>query len=337
MKKGTSIFLIVVFILTLISYASVLISPQDFRVSGFVSLSIPFFLILNLVLLIYYLARLSKKVFLPLVSLIVGINFVLITIPMVDNEKAGEAFSVLSYNIKWLVETEEGGGFDKALNWIASDDADIKCFQEFNPRRNIVDAIKKNGEFKSVVGGRGKTLAIFTNGRIINSGVLFFEDNINNVLFADIRINLDTVRVYNVHLESMGIKFNEMSSSEEVKEAYKNLKRRFVDGSVERAGQIKALLKHAEESKYPVIISGDFNDVPYSYNYFKLRANFNNAFEEVGKGLGFTFNGGLPFLRIDNQFYNSKLKVHKFKTSRDVFYSDHFPIKGSYSVYNNSN
>ena len=180
-------------------------------------------------------------------------------------------------------------------------------------------------------------MAIFTKGKILNSGLLFPKEDINNVLFADILISSDTVRVYNVHLESMGIEINEMSTSEEVKEAYNKLKSKFVNGSVQRAAQIEKLLQHTQTCNYPVIISGDFNDVPYSYNYFKLRANYNNAFEEVGKGFGFTFNGGLPFLRIDNQFYDSRLKAHSFETLRDVLYSDHFPVKGSYSVYNNSN
>ena len=84
MKKSKPVFLIVVFILTLLSYSSVLISPQVFGISGFVSLTIPFFLLLNFGLLIYHLVSLSKKAFLPLITLIVGINFMLITIPMID-------------------------------------------------------------------------------------------------------------------------------------------------------------------------------------------------------------------------------------------------------------
>lgn len=332
MKKSKPVFLIVVFILTLLSYSSVLISPQVFGISGFVSLTIPFFLLLNFGLLIYHLVSLSKKAFLPLITLIVGINFMLITIPMIDNEKAGEGFSVLSYNIKWLVETAEGGGFDKALDWIASDDATIKCFQEFNPRKSIVDAIQKERELEYVVGGRGNTLAIFAEGKIVDSGLLFPVNNINNVLFADILKGSDTLRVYNVHLESMGININEMSTSDEVREEYNKLKNKFVNGSVQRAEQIELLLEHTNNCQYPVIISGDFNDVPYSYNYFKLRANFNNAFEEVGKGFGFTFNGSLPFLRIDNQFYSSRIQAHSFQTLTKVLYSDHFPIKGNFSL-----
>lgn len=331
MKKSTTVFLLVVFILTLISYSSVLISPQIFRLSGFVSLMIPFFLVFNLILAIFYLAKASRKALFPVLSLAIGFKFILITLPLDSTQVDGGEFSVLSYNVKWLVETQEGGGFDKALEWLASDDADIKCFQEFNARRNIVSAIKKGGEYESVIGGRSNTLAIFSKGKIVNSGLLFSKENINNVLFADVLVGTDTVRVYNVHLESMGIEVNEMSTTEEIRDAYDKLKSKFLNGSVQRAEQIDKLLIHAEECSYPIIISGDFNDVPYSFNHFKLKQEFSNAFEEAGKGFGFTFNGGLPFLRIDNQFYNSRLKVHKYETLREVFYSDHFPIKGRYS------
>jgi len=333
MKKTFPLFLVVVFIATLISFASVLISPQVLKISGFVSLLIPAFLILNTFLVGYFLIKLSKKILLPVLALAIGFKLILITIPFKSDRIEGGDFSVLSYNLKWMVETEKGGGFNNALDWISEDDAQIKCFQEFNARRNIVASIKNSGEYESVIGGRSNTLAIFSKGKIVNSGLLFSKENINNVLYADVLVKNDTIRVYNVHLESMGIEIDEMSTTEEVRDAYDKLKSKFLNGSVQRAEQIEVLLEHVANCSYPIIISGDFNDVPYGYNHFKLKQKFNNAFENAGKGFGFTFNGGLPFLRIDNQFYSASLVVHKFETLRDVFYSDHFPIKGRYSLF----
>ena len=94
---------------------------------------------------------------------------------------------------------------------------------EFNPRKSIVDAIQKERELEYVVGGRGNTLAIFAEGKIVDSGLLFPVNNINNVLFADILKGSDTLRIYNVHLESMGININEMSIIESQFAAFNNV------------------------------------------------------------------------------------------------------------------
>ncbi|HEX8532431.1 MAG TPA: endonuclease/exonuclease/phosphatase family protein, partial [Cytophagales bacterium] len=90
--------------------------------------------------------------------------------------------------------------------------------------------------------------------------------------------------------------------------------------------------RFVRESPHKVILCGDFNDIPYSYTYQRMRRQLRNAFEDAGSGFGFTLNDDkLFFLRIDNQFYDKALNVHDFQTHRDVTYSDHFPISATYS------
>ena len=91
------------------------------------------------------------------------------------------------------------------------------------------------------------------------------------------------------------------------------------------------LARFVERSPYPVVCAGDFNDMPYAYSYRYLRKYMKNAFEESGKGFGFTYNGGtLRVLRIDNQFYQGNIRSIDLRTRYDIPYTDHFPVQGMY-------
>jgi endonuclease/exonuclease/phosphatase family metal-dependent hydrolase len=103
-------------------------------------------------------------------------------------------------------------------------------------------------------------------------------------------------------------------------------------GAVKRSKQIEQLIKDIKKSPYKVIIAGDLNDPPYSYTYEKLSKHLKNAFEEKGTGFGFTYNGKLPMLRIDQQFCDKGIKVCSFKTKNKIKFTDHVPIIGTYSL-----
>ena len=84
-------------------------------------------------------------------------------------------------------------------------------------------------------------------------------------------------------------------------------------------------------SPHPLILMGDLNEIPYSYTYFKLGENYENAFENAGRGFGFTYNRILFFLRIDHIFSSEKLKAVQFRTHREVDYSDHYPVSATFT------
>ncbi len=175
-------------------------------------------------------------------------------------------------------------------------------------------------------------LAIFSRYPVIHSGDIMYADSHHqHAMFADVNTGHDTIRVYNVHLQSMSIDASKIDDFERAGEHYLDIARKLKFGFVERAKQVDNLLEHIQESPYPVIVCGDFNDVPYSYTYQTFRRHLFNAFEEAGNGLGFSYNGKLFFLRIDNQFYSNDLRAVRFDTYRDVPYSDHFPVRTMYT------
>jgi endonuclease/exonuclease/phosphatase (EEP) superfamily protein YafD len=107
---------------------------------------------------------------------------------------------------------------------------------------------------------------------------------------------------------------------------------RMRNGFERRSQEMDALESWINASPYPVIVCGDFNEIPYGYVYSKMRDLLANGFEKKGQGFGFTYNHLPYFIRIDHQFYSEdKLDIHRLKTFRDIKYSDHYPVMGTYS------
>jgi endonuclease/exonuclease/phosphatase family metal-dependent hydrolase len=258
------------------------------------------------------------------------------------------AFQVLNYNVRVFnsydhLKDEGYNSSKKMIKWVSDDEADIKCLQEvYNDGTskifNSVNQIKINNPFfyyqpyLTVEKVHTFGLAILSKHKIINKGQIRFQkETFNQAIFADIKYKEDTIRIYNVHLQSMSIDESSLYQDSASSNSFKVLFRKLKKGALARSLQVKLLLEHMEKCPYKIFISGDFNDTPYSYTYEAFRKNLYNAFEEKGEGFGFTYNGKLFFLRIDNIFSDKSIEVNTFKTYKDITYSDHYPIKGTYT------
>ena len=88
---------------------------------------------------------------------------------------------------------------------------------------------------------------------------------------------------------------------------------------------------YLDKSEVPAIICGDFNDVPNSYTYFRIKGTRQDAFVETGRGLGRTFFAISPTLRIDYIFADEEIDVLQYK--REIVpYSDHYPLVADFRI-----
>lgn len=332
MKSFTKLPVILWVFFSLLIYGSVLVSPGVFKYSGVISFGIPIILILNFIFLILSLVFKSKFGFVTLVLLIIGWTFINVGISFNGNSDLDQkGIKVLNYNVKWFTNAKTDN-YDEVIDWLGKVDADIMCFQEFYPLKNIALRLSKLDGYHVSYDQNRFNNAIFSKFPIVNEGLLLKESKLNNIRFADLLVDKDTVRVYGIHLQSMGIDPNKIQNSEGIKNEYDDIKSRFLFSSASRTEQIEILIDHAKACTYPIIVAGDFNDVPFSYNYFQFRKLFSNAFEEKGSGIGATFNNKIPYLRIDNQFYSDGFRLKAFKTINHIYYSDHFPLVGIYEL-----
>ncbi|BDD11355.1 endonuclease [Fulvitalea axinellae] len=316
---------------------------------SFLTLLIPVLLLVNLILLILSLKK-PKGILWPLTGLLAGIFFIFSTVsisPLADPKEAD--FSVLTYNVRNFSEESPKRkdlyvASEGMVNWVTSVNADVKCFQEYTPARLKVDKkLKADGysltPWKYPGDRYAGSLVIASRFPILKSGkVTLYKkkpiSRINGAVFADLKVANDTIRVYNAHLHSMGINQNDVTDKDRLINTYKRTGNKLKYGMAKRAEQVNILLEHIEASPYPVVLCGDFNDPPYTYSYFKLKQKLGNAFERAGNGFGFTFNGKLFFLRIDQQFFGKGIDAVAYKTMDKIAYSDHFPVMSWYKLSN---
>ena len=336
----------IVILFTILAYLSVFVSPAFLWMAGFFSLSIPVLLIANIILLIYYLVRKKAWFIFHLLILVMGYKFFLISFSTSKKEDIKPDFTVLNYNVRvFNVYSHLNNNYEsckKMIDWVSKDTADIKCLQEFYHDEkssifNTVQRFKNYGEYQyfgkaSVTNKIGAEfgLAIFSKYPIVNRGeVLIEEDPDQYAIYADVLIGKDTLRIYNVHLQSMKID-EDYLEIDRAREQFFNVANKLKGGFISRAKQVQNLIDHIDACPYEHVICGDLNDIPYSYTYFTLNSKLKNAFEEAANGFGFSYNGKLFFLRIDNQFYSDGLDIRNYTTHREIDYSDHFPIRSSY-------
>lgn len=336
------------FVISLTILFSSLIPPDNFWIAGFLAYGIPVILFVNLVLAIWKIYKKRKSAIYALVILVLGYGFIRDTYRIHSSDTNGK-LKVITYNTRvfnvYFNNGKDTSSVRQMIDWINTEKADVVCCQEFynDPGSENFNTLKKIRDYNEyyyfhspkVVNRIGAEFGdiIFSKYPIVMKGEISFGENtMNKVIYADIKINTDTIRIYNMHLQSMHIREDELINTEDFQMGFKHLVSNLKNGFIQRARQIRILKEELKTCPYPVILCGDLNDLPYSYAYRELNNDLSNGFTNAGNGFGFTFNGKLFFLRIDNQFFSKQLMIHSYKTHRDMKCSDHFPVSATYSI-----
>jgi len=336
----------------LISAAAKYISPQLFWLIAFFGLAFPYLVIINLIFVIYWLSQFRRE---ALVSLIVILlcSFTVRKYFQVSfsSEGSNSDVKVTSYNCmifdlyNWSKNKQSR---QKILSSLQEINPDILCLQEFynsdDPKGfNNIDTVLAvlNAKYYHV---EFTTLAMkhdyfgiatFSKYPIINKGKIVFNTRSNNIcIYTDVLIEKDTLRIYNMHLQS--ISFNkkdytfigDLTDSGDAKDELvnsKNILRRLKRAFVKRAEQAEKVSASIKSCPYKIILCGDFNDTPASYAYNLISDNLKDSFIEKGSGFGKTYAGKFPQFRIDYILHSEDIKCTKFIRSDETF-TDHFPI-----------
>ncbi|UTA69869.1 MULTISPECIES: endonuclease/exonuclease/phosphatase family protein [Emticicia] len=323
---------------------------------GFMTLSLPIAWFFNIFFILIWALRRSKRALISVIVLAIGFPLILRTFVWHQPVEADKrkTLSVLTYNLMWS-DTERfdpssgKSGAVNIMNTALDIDADIKCVQELynldsrwqfalikrfrekNKHYTYVHSTPGNDQGQGAIG-----LAIFSRYPIIKKKEKHWAINHNGLLAADIVVGRDTIRVMNVQLRSMGVRVTKVleagEDKERAKKEAKTIYHQLRDGFKDRIIQMIELERWIKASPYPVIIAGDFNEVPYGYAYGRTRKYLNNAFEARGRGFGFTYHYPPGFLRIDNQFFDENyFETVNFRTYSDKPYSDHYPVWAQYA------
>ncbi|MVX34484.1 endonuclease/exonuclease/phosphatase family protein [Myroides sp. LoEW2-1] len=321
---------VIVAIITLVGYFLPFLAPKLFPVLSVFTLFLPGLLIVNLIFVFYWGIQFKKQVWLAIVILLLGITFINKFYKFSGKATAGGDgdFTLMSYNVrlfnlfKWI---ESDSIPENIKEFIDLHDPDVLCLQEFSKNTSL----KFNQyPYRYIVshGNKIKTgQAIFSKYRIIDKGEIRLPNNSNNnVVFADILVKNDTVRVYSIHLQSFSIKpdIHEMMDEKSSKRNLDRMSKAFAEQQL----QSELVRSHMNDANHPKIICGDMNNSAYSYVYRNVKGDLKDAFIEAGHGFGKTFDFDYFPMRIDYVFVDNRIEVKEFKTYSEFYNSDHFPL-----------
>ncbi len=330
---------------------------------GVLALILPYIILLLILFFAGWLIAKSVWLLLPVITLAFGWHAIENIMPFNSSsvfniKKDTNTLRVMSWNVEqfdiqqYKLHPEIKVQMLKIINQYKPD---IACFQEmvggdYNKTINYLGDFKRALKFDNYYytydvrmdfdGQHHFGIITFSRYPFINKKtVSSYPFNYNSTFqYTDVIAGSDTVRVFNIHLQSLKFttrnlhyldhpKLNKDTTFFESKNILKKLKHAFLKRAVQ-AEKVKAELNNCP---YPVVVCGDFNDVPNSYAYKTIGKNLQDAFVEKGVGSGRTFSGITPTLRIDNIFTDKEFIVTQFTTIHKRL-SDHFPIIADISL-----
>ncbi len=309
-------------------------------------------LILNILFLSFWTITKSKFLLFSLLIIVAGFGNIFNNFQVTflnSTIKKDDQIKVLSYNVQNFAEKNNTKTNKKIktdiIGFLINEDADIVCLQEYHsigsqlyePTKEIKDTLNAvsyyyesyfNPKHNQLTG-----LIIFSKYKAVNKGRLKFKGSRTFGIFTDVVVGTDTIRVFNIHFASIKLVPADIDfvitqgteSGNEFKTHSFEIYNKLGFAFKLRERQLNYLSKIIISTKYKIILCGDFNDTPSSWVYAQLSGPLNDAFVKKGTGIGSTYAGQLPLLRIDYIFTDEGLRTVGF-TRHDFERSDHNPV-----------
>ena len=338
-KYMAMMFLVVQIIVSIFTIAGLYggdVNPIGNAARALLVYILPILIIANMLLLVYWLIR-RRWLFslIPIVTLACCIPYSGTIFQFgFGNDKNSQqsGLTIASYNVAMFNRETSGFIAQDILAEMRRQNVDVLCMQEYNE----ISGDKKNSDsykeyFPYMAVGRND-MVIYSRYPIMNQKTISFEETNNSAMWADIDIKGNEFRVFNVHMQTTGInrtlhqvnKFSKQNQEIDNNRVLKAIYGNYMLGMMFRVGQAVTVANERHNSKLPVILCGDFNDVPYSYVYNTLLGDLVDGFKECGKGWMYTFRGKKA-VRIDYIFHDKQFKgIDYYKT--EITYSDHYPV-----------
>ena len=329
----------------LLCYGALILNPAKAWLVSIFGLLYPLLLFLALLLLVVGLFRRSRLAALLFIILLPSVFLAGRYVRFKGTDGEEGPLKIVSYNVGLFAHKQGAGAdvprlalADSVAAFLRGTDADIICLQEFY-LPNAVDiqgylATRFPGyaaEYYVLTGQQGYAGNVTLSRRpILFKGKIDFEHSTNMALYTDISLDTAVVRIYNCHLESYNISPEGVIRSIGGEDAVVETTGRKMRHTIERRpAQVEAVVRSMKESPVHSLVLGDFNDVPMSYTYQRLKAGRKDSFVAAGQGLSATYTKFRPFLRIDYILYPRDLEAVSYAVSK-VRYSDHYPVIATY-------
>lgn len=264
-------------------------------------------------------------------------------------------FTVMSYNAHYCEDadtTREPEGYSRTLHTVLASGADIVAMQEMywnwdemRPgRRARLQADSIRARYPYIVSDRHVNIILFSRfpvkevSHTKRNAMNYFAYQQYVLLVEGRELNL-----VNVHLPSYLLSRGELATMQ----AMRRVSRSTLTAAADSSAGIYAKLRAAFEVRAraaedlaavtrplpsPLIVCGDFNDVPLSYAWRTLRrAGLEDAYAACATGPTYTYNQHHMLFHIDQMLYRGALRPVAFSVG-SVPSSDHYPITATFAL-----
>ncbi|HVX51226.1 MAG TPA: endonuclease/exonuclease/phosphatase family protein [Chitinophagaceae bacterium] len=337
------------------------ISTASWPFFGFLSLALPYLVILLIFSMFFWLIIKPLYAFLPILVLLAGFKQLSVLFAFHPGTKFSAAkaagdIRIVSWNVGNMYGLSNNADKKKhnrteIAEAILKLQADVVCLQEFNNSTTRGEDADNIGLFTSIYpycyfskdvnkenGYYQYGSIIFSKQPFTDSGRIQYPGRPESLIYADVPFAADTICIFTSHLQSF--KFNKEDYADidnikhESKQALASSKSLFQKMSLafaERGKQAFVVRNMLDSCPRPNIMCGDFNDVPGSYTYFHIRGNRQDAFLLRNFGVGSTYSSLAPTLRIDYIMPDKHFTVHQFDMVDEAL-SDHVMLVSDVSL-----
>lgn len=348
---------VIVFLLTIVSAYGGKVNPEYLTIPAILCLALPYLTILTIILILFW--AISRKVIfttLGVLTIIACAGPVSQAIPLNTGDTAEpgqKTFKIISWNVLHTddIRKPDYPG-NRAVEYMVNCGADVICLAElnnFSPKElkkaspALIDSLIRTYPYRA--GLSTTDIKILSKYPVTREGHSFITDA-GRHRFDFFKVNFPGSKILNigmVHLYSYDLTeeerqvIKEMKTVDGAKSSVKELKGAIL-GKLRNAFRQRAdnarLLREAIDDirpSAPLIVCGDFNDVPASWAYnLIIGDDMHDAYAETNMGFTWTYNKHLFLFHIDQMLYRGNIKPLKVKVGK-INTSDHYPLIGEFA------
>lgn len=339
---------------TLLAASGGIIDPEDMTIPAAATLALPYLAIVSFLLILAW--ALSGRLFFA------GFGFLMMAICITPIHQAfptgcghkapenAETFKIISWNVLHTNDLRSPeNNTNRAAEYMLNSGADIICLAElddFSPSEfkkaseQLLDSLERTYPYRAGLNTNDiKVMSKYPVERLAISDSEDFSEN--RFEFFKVQLPGHQLNVAMVHLYSYDLSederqiMKEMKSVEGAKESVRELqgsiREKLGNAFRQRAVNARNLRKAIEKTEGPLIVCGDFNDVPASWTYNIIAADdMRDAYIETNFGPRNTYNLHGFYFHIDQMLYRGPLEALKLKVGK-INTSDHYPLIGEFA------
>lgn len=346
-----------VWTITMLSAFGGVFDPSEYTIPAVACLCFPYLLILSVILIIFWIF--NKSVIFTIFGIIAVIacsDTMKVAFPLNFSKSApadAQTFKIMSWN---LIHTDDLRKPDypgnRAVEYMVNSEADIICCAELlnfssselkKASPTLIDSLIRKYPFRA--GLSSTDIKIMSKYPVDRAGLSYISQT-GHHRFDFFKVHFPGGKVLYVamcHLYSYDLTEEErnvmkdMKSMSGAKESMKEFKtsigHKLKNAFIRRAAnaeELRAAINTIRPTA-PLIVCGDFNDVPASWTYNIIKGDdMRDAYAETNFGPTWTYNLHLFYFHIDQMLYRGKIDALSLKVGK-INTSDHYPLIGEFA------